>query len=218
MSEQRRRRRAAVPLLAVAVLGLAGVAVAVATLVLRPEPFPAPSPLGPERIAIQEGVPLAPDTTGTSRRVRDGVACSAGEGTAQHLHAHLAVYVDGVLRPIPAGVGVVAPSITRRGTSAEFARATHCYYWLHVHARDGIIHIETPTKNPSTLGQFFAVWGQPLSASRVAGAKGRVTVLVDGRVVRGDPADVVLRRRESIQIDVGARVPFQPVDWSRSHL
>jgi hypothetical protein len=217
VNHERRRPLAIALLLTASVILLGGVALAVGALVVRPGALPAP-PLGPEGIAIQQGTPLAADTTGTSRAVRDGVSCSAGEGTVQHLHAHLAVYVDGVLRPIPVGVGVVVPSITRRGTPAEFAKATRCYYWLHVHDRDGIVHIETPTTGPYTLGQFFAVWGQPLTTSRVAGATGTVTVLVDGRVVDGDPADVVLRRRESIQIDVGERVPFQPVDWSRSHL
>lgn len=54
--------------------------------------------------------------------------------------------------------------------------------WLHTHARDGIIHIESPTKHSHTLGQFFAVWGQKLSTNQVGSVKGKVTTFYDSRV------------------------------------
>ncbi|MGT2427375.1 hypothetical protein [Amnibacterium kyonggiense] len=87
-----------------------------------------------------------------------------------------------------------------------------------MHAADGVIHVEAPTTGTYTLGQFFAVWGQPLSSSTVAGAKGEQTVYVNGKVVTGDPASIALGSRESVQIDVGEAVPYHPVDWSRSQL
>lgn len=174
--------------------------------------------LGPEGIAVESGTPLAADTTSSSGATKDGIACNAGEGSVEHLHTHLSVYVDGVLRPIPVGIGAVTPSIDNAGTADAFAQATKCFYWLHVHASDGIIHVEAPTKDSYTLGQFFAVWGQPLSSTTVAGATGTQTVTVNGKVVTGDPAAITLGSREDIQIDVGKAVPYQKVDWSKSEL
>ncbi|GAA2749103.1 hypothetical protein [Amnibacterium kyonggiense] len=174
--------------------------------------------IGPEGMADETGTVLAANTTGTSGATKDGIACNTGEGAAEHIHTHVAVYVDGRLRPIPVGVGVVTPSVQDAGTPDAFAQATRCYYWLHVHASDGVIHVEAPAKATYTLGQFFAVWGQPLSATNVAGATGRQTVFVDGKRFTGDPATIALGSREDIQIDVGRAVPFRAVDWSASQL
>jgi hypothetical protein len=173
--------------------------------------------LGPEGMALESGAALAANTTPRSGAPVDGIGCAATEQVAYHIHTHLAVYVNGSLRPVPAGVGVVAPvpQATPRGT---FDAASRCYYWLHVHARDGVLHVEAPTAAPVTLGQFFAVWGQPLTTTRVAAAAGRVTVLVDGRRVAGAPGRIVLRPHEAIQLDVGAPTPFHQVDWSGSNL
>jgi hypothetical protein len=147
----------------------------------------------------------------------DGIECAATEQAAYHVHTHLAVYVDGSPRSVPAGVGVVTP-VRRPTPHGEFDAASRCYYWLHVHARDGVIHVEAPTAAPVTLGRFFAVWGQPLTATRVATATGRVSAYVDGRRVSGDPRRIVLRAHEDIQLDVGAPAPFHRVDWSGSGL
>ncbi len=35
-----------------------------------------------------------------------------------------------------------------------------CFYWLHTHTEDGIIHIESPVQRTFTLGHFFAIWGR----------------------------------------------------------
>jgi hypothetical protein len=175
-------------------------------------------PAGPEGMVLEKGTLLASDTTPSTGATADGIACNAGEGSVEHIHTHLSVYVDGALRPIPIGIGVVDPSVQDPGTDDAFAQATRCYFWLHVHAADGVIHVEAPTKHTYTLGQFFAVWGQPLSSTTVAGATGKQTILVNGKVVTGDPADVALGSREDIQIDIGKVVPYQKVDWSSGKL
>jgi hypothetical protein len=77
------------------------------------------------------------------------------EQIAYHVHAHLAVYVDGTLRPIPGGVGIVTPLAQPTGAGTLYA-ATDRYDWLHTHAQDGTIHIESPTEATYTLGRFFA--------------------------------------------------------------
>ncbi len=161
-------------------------------------------PAGPEGVVLEQGTPLAADTTRTSGATADGVQCVSTEQSGTHIHTHLTVYVNGALRPIPSQIGIV--------------QAKQCLYWLHVHYTDGVIHIEAPANTSYTLGQFFAVWHQPLSRTSVAGATGKQTIVVNGKPYTGDPAAIPLKSREDIQISVGKAVPFHPVDWSASEL
>ena len=93
-----------------------------------------------------------------------------------HVHTHLTIFVNGQARVIPYGVGI--PGFQAVETSAgPFVETGSCFYWLHVHADDGIIHIESPSTTMSfTLGQFFDEWGVPLSTTQVGPATGNVTV------------------------------------------
>ncbi len=171
-------------------------------------------PAGPEGIPLEQGRLLAPASTAATGQTVDGIGCDAREQVVYHVHTHLAVYVDGALRPVPAGIGLVRPAVAQQTVDGPFYGATDCYYWLHVHAQDGIIHIESPTAKTYTLGQFFALWRQPLSSTQVAGAKGPLTVWVNGRRYRGNPANIRLGSHEDIQIDVGTPVqPPRTVDW-----
>lgn len=175
-------------------------------------------PTGPEGIVLEQGQPLAPASTGADGQTIDGVECNASEQVAYHIHAHLSVYVNGTLRPIPAGIGIVAPA-AEQTPNGEFDSATRCYYWLHVHAQDGVIHVESPNQTTHTLGQLFAIWKQPLNTDAVGPATGTVTAFVNGAPFTGDPAAIPLRPHEDIQIDVGTP-PVAPlkVDWSASQL
>jgi hypothetical protein len=87
--------------------------------------------------------------------------------------------------------------------NGAFYEASQCYYWLHVHAQDGIIHVEAPTQTTYTLGQFFAIWRQPLTTTQVGTAHGAVTAYVNGVRYSGDPAAIPLRGHEDLQLDVG---------------
>ncbi len=144
--------------------------------------------MGPEGIALEEGRLLAPATTAVSGQTVDGVQCNTDEQVAYHIHTHLTVYVDGTLRPIPAGIGIVAP-VAQQTANGGFDSASRCYYWLHVHAQDGIIHVESPTTANYTLGQFFAIWQQPLTPDRVGPATGKLAVFVNGVRYAGNPAE-----------------------------
>jgi hypothetical protein len=109
--------------------------------------------------------------------------------------------------------------VAQQTANGAFDSASTCYYWLHVHAQDGIIHVESPTTATYTLGQFFAIWKQPLSANQVGTATGALTVYVNGVRYAGNPADIPLASHEDIQIDVGTpTVAAQRVDWSKSQL
>jgi hypothetical protein len=200
----------------VAVVALAAITVALSGGSTKPRPIP-PGSRGPEGIALEQGTPLASLAGAASGKTVEGVQCNANEQIAYHVHTHLAVYVNGVLRPLSPGIGIVEPVAQQTATGA-FYSATTCYYWLHVHAQDGVIHIESPTTRTYTLGQFFAIWGQPLTTTQVGPAKGTVTAYVNGHRYLHPPATIPLGSRENIQLDVGTVVPPVPVDWSRSQL
>ena len=175
-------------------------------------------PPGPEGIVLEQGQLLAPAGTAATGTAVDGIQCSASEQVAYHIHTHLSVYVNGALRPIPAGVGIVTP-VAQQTANGAFDSASRCYYWLHVHAQDGVIHVESPTTTTYTLGQFFAIWNQPLSANQVGPDTGTLAVFVNGVRYTGNPAGIPLQSHEDIQIDVGTpTVAPHRVDWSKSQL
>jgi hypothetical protein len=175
-------------------------------------------PTGPEGIVLERGQPLAPASTAATGQSINGIQCNSNEQVAYHIHTHLTVYVNGALRPIPAGIGIVAP-VAQQTANGAFDSASRCYYWLHVHAQDGIIHVESPTTATYTLGQFFAIWQQPLTANQVGPDTGTVTVFVNGVRYAGDPATIALKSHEDIQIDIGSPVVApQRIDWSGSQL
>lgn len=174
--------------------------------------------VGPERIRLEVGPPLAPASTSSPGTPVGGIECNNVEQLAYHIHVHLLVIVDGKSRAIPGGIGVVepVPQATRYG---NFYEASRCYYWLHTHASDGIIHIESPVATTYTLGEFFDIWRQPLTAHAVADASGKVTAFVNGRPWKAGPRGIPLRPHTKIQLDVGTPVvPFQPMSFDHSGL
>jgi hypothetical protein len=174
----------------------------------------APSALGPEQMPIESGTLLAPASTAATGHTVDGIQCQSSEQVAYHIHAHLAVYVNGSSRPIPLGIGIVTPQV-----QGGFAQASKCYYWLHTHVQDGVIHIESPTKQLYTLKDFFDEWHQTLSSSQVASSKGTVTAYVNGKRFTGDPGSITLSAHAMIQLDVGTpAVAPVAVNWSTSSL
>lgn len=123
----------------------------------------------------------------------DGIRCEGMEGTALHIHQHLTIADHGRPVPVPEDVG--------RPLAAQ------CFYWLHTHTPDGIIHVEAPVARGFTLGQFFAVWGEPLSRTRIASAKLRpgehLAIWINGSRYEGDPRAIPLFQHSDITIEVG---------------
>ena len=133
----------------------------------------------------------------------DGIICQRLEKFAYHIHVHLTIFVDGQAVAIPYGVGIGPPLKGVTTAAGPFVTVGSCFMWLHTHALDGIIHVESPTKRTYTLGQFFAVWGQNLSTTQLGPMKGKVTTFYDGKVWTGNPGDIPLTSEIQIQLDIG---------------
>jgi hypothetical protein len=133
----------------------------------------------------------------------DGISCQTGEQTVFHIHSHLTVMVNGHPQQVPAGIGI--PGAQAQSTpQGPFDDEGRCFYWLHTHAPDGIIHVESPVHRTYTLGEFFDEWGQPLGPDRVGPAAGHVTALYNGHVYLGNPRDIPLTAHAQIQLEVGS--------------
>jgi hypothetical protein len=175
---------------------------------------PAGTP-GPEVVPIPSGAKLATLVNDASGQTIDGVQCQDGEQTVTHVHTHLTIFVNGKARVIPYGIGIPGFQAVQTAQGA-FVETGSCFYWLHVHAEDGIIHIESPSTTLTFhLGQFFAEWGQPLSRTQVGPAVGPVTAFFDGRLYTGNLADLPLGYHYQIQLDVGTPIvaPVKITNW-----
>ena len=176
--------------------------------------------LGPEAIPLEAGHELAPASTTTQGggATVDGIECAPVEQLAYHIHSHLQVYVNGQPRALPGAIGMLGP-VAQQTAYGPFYGAQQCIYWLHTHASDGIIHIESPTKRIYTLGNFFDEWHQPLSRTQVAGAKGKVSAFLNGKAWNKDPRAIPLLPHASIQLDVGSpTVPPKVISFAGTNL
>jgi hypothetical protein len=182
---------------------------------------PAGTP-GPETIPVPSGPKLASLINASTGQTIDNVQCQAGEQTVVHVHTHLTIFVNGKAQVIPYGIGIPGFQAVQ-SAQGPFVETGSCFYWLHVHADDGIIHIESPSTSMSfTLGQFFDEWGQPLSTSQVGPATGKVTVFFTAPgqktgIYTGDPRNLPLGDHYQIQLDVGTPIvaPVQITNWGQ---
>lgn len=179
--------------------------------------IPAPtytSYIGPQAVPIETGRFLAPAVSTPLGTVIDGIQCMPDTQLAYHAYAHLQVYVDGHSRALPGGIGMVDPAATVTASGLLYETDT-CLYWLHTRAADGVIAVESPIAHHYTLGNFFAIWDQPLSRDRVAGARGSVSALVNGKAWTKSLASIPLSEHTQIELAVGKPVPaYAPIDWS----
>ncbi|TSD95643.1 hypothetical protein FOS14_17740 [Skermania sp. ID1734] len=156
---------------------------------------------------------LAPISERVTGQPIDGISADTAEKLLFHIHAHLAIYVDGQEKLVPYGIGIVGPYKLKQTAYGPFVESGSKYYWLHTHDETGIIHIESPVQRSFTLGNFFDIWQQPLGPDQVGPARGPVTVFVDGKQVQTDPRTIELHNHEQIQLDVGKVVAFKPYDF-----
>jgi hypothetical protein len=165
-------------------------------------PAGSPGPTGPEGVPIPSAAPLASTVTAATGKNVDGIGCQSSERTIFHIHAHLTVFVNGSPRQVPAGIGI--PGAQAQNTpQGLFVSSGTCFYWLHTHAADGIIHIESPVRRTYTLGDFFDEWGLPLGPHQVGPATGRVVAIYNGQRYTGNLRDIPLNAHAQIQLETG---------------
>jgi hypothetical protein len=157
---------------------------------------------------------LAPTWGGLKGQTIDGVSSNQMEQLAYHIHAHLAIYINGAQKTIPYGIGIEEPWSTQADGSSEFVDSGAAFYYLHTHDDTGVIHIESPTNTYYSLGQFFAEWNQPLSSTQIGPYTGAETVYVNGAKYTGDPSSIKLTAHEVIQLEIGKAVGFQPYTFA----
>jgi hypothetical protein len=166
------------------------------------KPTSALGPNGPEGVPIPVAAPLAGTAAGVTGSSIDGISCQTNEQTIFHIHAHLTIFVNGSPRQVPAGIGI--PGARAQSTAqGQFISSGTCFYWLHTHSADGIIHIESPVHRTYTLGDLFDEWGQPLGPSQVGPAKGPVVAIYNGQRYVGNPRNIPLNAHAQIQLEVG---------------
>jgi hypothetical protein len=102
---------------------------------------------------VAVGVAVALLYKPTAALAIDGVECHSSEQLAYHQHAHLSVFVNGQEQQVPAQIGIVSTPYS-------------CFYWLHTHTADGIIHMEAPQAMTFKLGQFMDIWNQTKGESQ----------------------------------------------------
>ncbi len=134
----------------------------------------------------------------------DGITCDQAEGAVFHIHQHVTILDRGKPIAIPSDVGRPL--------------ATSCLYWVHTHSADGLVHVEAPRFRTFTLGNFFDVWGQPLSLTSVASVRvrrGALRVYVDGRRYTRDPRRIELSQHTDITLEAGPPYvkPAPFTDW-----
>jgi hypothetical protein len=132
-----------------------------------------------------------------------GLRCS--RASLGRFGAHLEIFAGGRVVAIPPGIGI-APPAPRHGA---YVRAGRCSYPVRTTEPTGVIEVAAAAR--ATLGQFFDVWGQPLSQGRVAGFEAgpgeRVSAFVAGRRWQGDPRAIPLSHHAVIVLELGAHVP-----------
>lgn len=174
---------------------------------------PSPDISKPSAAASDLEVPswsLPPDPISLAREA--GLTPDTKEYLTYHVHAHLDVFVNGQPVEIPGGIGIeiTDPAVESSGSSyggiPEEGCEQVCISPLHTHDPDGVIHVEAPSENEFTLGQFFVEMGVRLDESCVdefCTPDVPLVVYVQGQPLEGNPADIVLLDNQEIAIVIG---------------
>jgi hypothetical protein len=147
---------------------------------------------------------LAPTPIGTGPRYRPpphaglhGFACTDAALRAGAARVHLELFARQRVVIVPAGIGL-------RGARSRLGRvvSASCRGRAWTLDPSGVVRYLAP----ATLGDVFAVWGEPLGRARLASFRGPVSVWVNGVRRHGDPARLRLRSRDEIVLEVGGYV------------
>lgn len=165
-------------------------------------------------------------------RLRDrveaaGLEMERTELLQYHVHAHLDVFVDGEAQVVPGGVGI-SRSVPAREIEGETLYvlggrpcAKPCISSLHTHDDTGVLHTESPRRQPNTLGEFFTEWGVRLTDACVGGycePTTPISIYLDGEEFTGHPRNIALADMLEIAIVIGTPPTEIPstADFSRA--
>ncbi|MEA2442272.1 MAG: hypothetical protein QOH76_3696 [Thermoleophilaceae bacterium] len=151
---------------------------------LGPEPRHRPPSLGARGA---RGLPVA------------GMRCTRARRA--HFGVHLELFAGRRVVLVAPGIGVAPPRVR----DGAYIRGGRCWYPLRTREPTGVVEVDTGGP-PRTLGQLFAVWGQPLGPRRMARFGGRVRAYVNGRPWQRHPASIPLHRHVQIVLQVGGYV------------
>lgn len=126
--------------------------------------------------------------------------CRPG-GLGRRVGVHLELFGADRVVILPAGIGSEPPRSERAGRIAGAA----CFGPIVTIDPTGLLLLRPGAR--ATVGDVFALWGQPLTQRRMASFRGPVRSYVDGRRVRGHPGRIPLRRHENVVLQVGPYVP-----------
>lgn len=173
--------------------------------------------VGFEAVPLEQGPDLASAST-TQPGTVDGIQCKPSEQLVYHTHSHLAVFDNGRLYALPGGIGIPG-SQDQQSQYGPVAVGGQCYFWLHTHTADGVIHVESPLRTIFTLGDFFDVWRQPLTNDRIAGLRGKVSAFVNGKPWHKSVRAIPLLPHADIQLEIGEPIPpIVTTDWKKTQL
>ena len=156
------------------------------------------------------------------RTVQAGLKPQPKEFLTNHVHAHLDVFVDGKPVTVPSGIGIKIDDPAVRRTDEQDGSTSYggidlcnepCISPLHTHDISGIIHTESASPEPNTLGEFFTEWGVALDASCVAtfcSPATEIAIYIDGELTTGDPRAIQLTDQREIAIVIGTPPPQIP--------
>ena len=135
--------------------------------------------------------PWKPEYAHLAQRLKQ-IGIPPGGQERFHIHAMVHIYINGLLAPLPAEIGLDEA----KGIESS----------MHTHDGTGIVHMEAPKPYKYTLGDFFAVWGVKLGPAQVGGLKGlggnHLHFYLNGKPLT-NPAALVLHREDSIVIGYG---------------
>ena len=141
--------------------------------------------------SLPNEAPWRPEYAHLAQRLRL-IGIPPGGKEKFHIHAMLHIYVNGLLSPLPADIGL---------DSAKGLESS-----MHTHDGTGIIHMEAPHPYDYTLGDFFSVWGVKLGPAQVGGLKGyggdHLHFYLNGKPL-SNPAALVLHKDDSVVIGYG---------------
>lgn len=115
------------------------------------------------------------------------------------LRVHLELFGRKRVVIVPAGIGVRDPVLSLGNVTRARCRAR-----IWTVDPTGVVWLD---RGGERLGSVFAVWGEPLGPTRLAGFRGPVSVFVNGAHRRGDPRRLVLHDGDEIVLEVGGFVP-----------